>query len=116
MPQNSNYGEHIKKYMEEITNEDFDPVSKQEEREVLDDDTLSKEDKVKFLIKHNIRLVSKVAMKYTNIAEYDDMMQEGCIGLSKAAEKFDTTKDIKFCTYAYFWVFKAIQEYLKKEY
>lgn len=115
MPQNSNYGEHIKKYMEEITTEDFDPVSKQEEHEVLNDDTLSKQEKIDFLMKHNIRLVSKVAMKYTNIAEYDDMMQEGCIGLAKAAEKFDMTKDTKFCTYAYFWVFKAIQEYLKKE-
>ena len=52
MPQNSNYGEHIKKYMEEITNEDFDPVSKQEEHDVLNDDTLSKQDKVNFLIKH----------------------------------------------------------------
>ena len=115
MSQNSNYGEHIKKYMEQITKDEFDPISKDKEYEILRSDTLTQNEKVNLLVKHNVRLVSKVARKYTHIAEYDDMMQEGCIGLSKAAEKFDTTKDIKFCTYAYFWVFKSIQEYLKKE-
>ena len=113
MSQNSNYGEHIKKYMEQITTEEFDPISK--EYKILRSKKLNKSEKINLLVKHNVRLVSKVARKYTHIAEYDDMMQEGIIGLGKAAENFDMSKNVKFCTYGYFYVFKAIQEYLKKE-
>jgi RNA polymerase primary sigma factor len=101
--------------MEQITKDEFDPISKDKEYEILRSDTLTQNEKVNLLVKHNVRLVSKVARKYTHIAEYDDMMQEGVIGLTKAAENFDMSKDVKFCTYAYFYVFKAIQEYLKKE-
>jgi RNA polymerase sporulation-specific sigma factor len=115
MSQNSNYGEHIKKYMEEISTEEFEPLTKQQEIEVLNDETLSKDEKAEILVRHNVRLVSKVARNYTNIAEYDDMMQEGILGLQKAVETFDPSKGNKFCTYAYFYVFKAIQEYLKRE-
>ena len=113
MSQNSNYGEHIKKYMEEISTEEFEPLTKQQEIEVLNDETLSKDEKAEILVRHNVRLVSKVARNYTNIAEYDDMMQEGILGLQKAVETFDPSKGNKFCTYAYFYVFKAIQLSLK---
>ena len=115
MSQNSNYGEHIKKYMEGISTEEFEPLTKQQEIEVINDETLSKDEKAEILVRHNVRLVSKVARNYTNIAEYDDMMQEGILGLQKAVETFDPSKGNKFCTYAYFYVFKAIQEYLKRE-
>jgi RNA polymerase sigma factor (sigma-70 family) len=112
---NNNYGVHIKKYMGVISGSEFEPMTKEQERTMLSDPNLTKKEKTDILVQRNIRLISSVAKKYTAIAEMDDMMQEGIVGLYRAAEAFDTTKNIKFCTYAYWHVIKSIQEYLKTE-
>ena len=63
----------------------------------------------KELVEQNIKLVRYLAsMKMGRNVNIDDLIQEGCIGLINAAEKFDVTKDCKFFTYAYFWIKKAI--------
>lgn len=54
---------------------------------------------------HHLKLVLKVALKYQNHGlDVLDLVQEGNIGLMKALEKFDTKRDIKFSTYAVFWI------------
>lgn len=70
------------------------------------------------IIKYNIRLVINVAKRYRNCGiEFEDLIQEGILGLIKAIEKFDVTKGFKFSTYATHWiknfVLKAI--YLKNK-
>lgn len=42
----------------------------------------------------------------------DDIVQEGFIGLLKAIEKFDLTKNIRFITYSKFWIYQSIMEFL----
>ncbi len=63
------------------------------------------------LITHNLRLVVSIAKRYQGIANMTllDLVQEGTLGLIRAAEKFDWRRGFKFSTYATLWVRQAIQ-------
>jgi RNA polymerase primary sigma factor len=84
-----------------------EPLTKQQQR-VIKRGALAKTR----LINSNLRLVVHIAKRYIGVAKNLDMLdivQEGTIGLIRAAELFDGARGYKFSTYAYWWIRQNIQ-------
>uniref|UniRef100_A0A1J3D4Y6 RNA polymerase sigma factor n=1 Tax=Noccaea caerulescens TaxID=107243 RepID=A0A1J3D4Y6_NOCCA len=68
------------------------------------------------MIKSNIRLVISIAKNYQGAGmNLQDLVQEGCRGLVRGAEKFDATKGFKFSTYAHWWIKQAVRKSLSDQ-
>ncbi|MFM8342456.1 MAG: RNA polymerase sigma factor RpoD/SigA [Methylomonas sp.] len=68
------------------------------------------------MIASNTGLVAFVACKYkTQCLSFEDLMQEGSIGLIKAVDRFDASRGIRFSTYAIFWIKQAISRLIVKQ-
>ena len=68
------------------------------------------------IVKDNIAYIKKMVAAVPNLNQnyYDDLIQEGCLGLLKALTKFDTQKKLEFLTYATPWIRKYISDGLTK--
>jgi RNA polymerase primary sigma factor len=68
------------------------------------------------LITHNLKLVSSIAKKYINRGiSYEDLIQEGNIGLMRAVDRFDYKKGFRFSTYATWWIRQTIVSYITNQ-
>ncbi|KAM5550562.1 RNA polymerase sigma factor sigB [Rosa sericea] len=68
------------------------------------------------MIKSNIRLVISIAKNYQGAGmNLQDLVQEGCRGLVRGAEKFDASKGFKFSTYAHWWIKQAVRKSLSDQ-
>lgn len=61
------------------------------------------------LVNHNLRLVFSIAAKHTGQLPLRDLIQEGTLGLIRAAEKYRSEKGYRFSTYAFNWVSQAVR-------
>ena len=77
------------------------PLSERQERECLEKIRQGDKEARNTLVEHNLRLVAHIVKKYYAVSgEQDDLISIGTIGLIKAAATFDSSKNIRFATYA----------------
>ena len=67
------------------------------------------------LVYHNLRFVVNIAKNYrNNNVPFADIISEGNLGLIRAAHKFDSSKGVKFISYAVWWIKNSINECIEK--
>ena len=106
--------EALEKYLSEIGKEEF--VSAEEEVELAQ--RIRKGDKkaLERLTKANLRFVVSVAKQYQNQGlSLPDLINEGNVGLIKAAEKYDETRGFKFISYAVWWIRQSILQAIAEQ-
>ena len=104
----------LDKYLQEIGREPLIPVDEEVElaRMIRNGDRAALEK----LVKANLRSVVSVAKQYQNQGlSLPDLIDEGNLGLIKAAEKFDETRGFKFISYAVWWIRQSILQALAEQ-
>jgi len=101
----------LQMYLKEIGRKKM--LSKSEEMElgrlIQEGEEREREEAKKKLVQANLRLVVSIAKKYIGQGVlFMDLVQEGSLGLIKAAEKYDYRKNFKFSTYATWWIKQTI--------
>ena len=104
----------LDKYLHEIGREDLITVEEEVElaQRIRNGDRLALEK----LTRANLRFVVSVAKQYQNQGlSLPDLINEGNLGLIKAAEKFDETRGFKFISYAVWWIRQSILQALAEQ-
>lgn len=100
-------------YLKEISK--YPLLSKEEEQSLAAKAVQGDKEAKEKLIKHNLRLVVSVAKKYIGKGlSFQDLIQEGNLGLIVAIDKFDPRKGFKLSTYAVYWIKQFIMNGLMK--
>lgn len=68
---------------------------------------------MQLLYEQNERFIKKIANKYANYQEREDLMQEGYLGLYEACQKYQFDQGTQFITYAAYWIRQMIGRYIK---
>ncbi len=88
-------------------------LSREEERDLARRSRDGDRDATTRLVNSHLPFVVKMARKYRNYGpSLQDLIQEGTIGLLRAAKRFDPGRDVRFATYAMWWVRAAIQDHV----
>ena len=69
---------------------------------------------LKEVILENSNLIYSIASHFGNNQDMDDLFQIGCIGMMEAYKKFDTSRGVKFTTFAYPYILGRISEYVRE--
>jgi RNA polymerase primary sigma factor len=94
----------------------FPLISREDEVDLAQRIRLGEQEALDKLVRSNLRFVVSVAKKYQNQGvSLSDLINEGNLGLIRAARKFDETKGIKFISYAVWWIRQAILQALAEQ-
>lgn len=108
----NDFNEAVNNYYESLKK--CKPVSREEERKLV---KLAKQGDISAknrILESNLRFVFNVAKNYKGCGvSLNELISEGNMGLIKAIEKFDLTKEVKFISYAVWWIRQGIQAYIK---
>ena len=104
----------LDKYLQEIGKEDL--ISVEREVELAREIRKGNRAALETLTKANLRFVVSVAKQYQNQGlSLPDLINEGNLGLIRAAEKFDETRGFKFISYAVWWIRQSILQALAEQ-
>ena len=104
----------VEEYLREIAR--IEMVSQEEECELSERIKSGDDDAFRRLVEANLRFVVSVAKQYQNRGlELMDLVNEGNIGLMKAAIKFDPSRGFKFISYAVWWIRQQILQALSEQ-
>jgi len=104
----------VSKYLQEIS--EFPLLTKEEEHDIaVKMEEAGKDGSYHDLVKSNLSFVVKIASEYKNMGlPFEDLLNEGNIGLIEAAHHFDSSRGTKFITYAIWWIRKSILKALSQ--
>ena len=106
--------ESLEKYLQEISKEGM--ISVDEEVDLAQRIRKGDRKALERLTKANLRFVVSVAKQYQNQGlSLPDLINEGNVGLIKAAEKFDETRGFKFISYAVWWIRQSILQAIAEQ-
>jgi RNA polymerase primary sigma factor len=104
----------LEKYLHDIGKEDL--ITPEEEVELAKRIKMGDQEALEKLTKANLRFVVSVAKQYQHQGlSLPDLINEGNLGLIKAAKKFDETKGFKFISYAVWWIRQCILQALAEQ-
>lgn len=97
----------FKKYLKDIARKPL--ITREREKELAELIARGEEEALQEMINANLKLVVKISLEfYKGAASIMDIIQNGNMGLMRAAKKFDPRKGVKFSTYAAFWIKQSI--------
>jgi RNA polymerase sigma factor (sigma-70 family) len=100
-------GSVLSQYFAEIR--DYPLLTREEEQDLARDIRAGSRAALEQLVKSNLSFVAKVASEYRNLGiPFEDLLNEGNLGLIEAAQRFNPDKNNKFISYAIWWIRKAI--------
>ena len=104
----------LNQYMKEIGK--IKTLSKEEEKKLAEDIKEGDSKAIQEMVRRNLKYVVTVANKYRGLGiSLQDLIEEGNIGLIQAAKRFDVSKNVKFITYAVWWIKQAIMHSLAEQ-
>ena len=113
-PRSNSTDDSLDQYLREISK--YPLIDRDEEARLAKGIRRGEEEALDKLVRSNLRFVVSVSKKYQNQGvPLSDLINEGNVGLIRAAHKFDETKGIKFISYAVWWIRQAILQALAEQ-